>query len=86
MGDDNSSRLKAEESDSIFSSKMAHINIRRLIDGYKELAKHTQSLMNGIETGVVKIDSPADETLGRTLQGINKALASLSSSQSEGAK
>lgn len=39
------------------------------------LVKHTQSLMNGIETGMVTLDTPADETLGVTLKGIKEALA-----------
>ena len=38
------------------------------------LVKHTQSLMNGIETGMVTLDTPADETLGLTLKGIKTAL------------
>lgn len=39
------------------------------------LVKYTQSLMNGIETGMVKLDTPADETLGTILSNIKKALA-----------
>ena len=30
--------------------------------------------MNGIETGMVTLDTPADETLGFTLKGIKAAL------------
>ena len=39
--------------------------------------KHAQSLMNGIETGMVTLDTPADETLANTLRGLSKALKAL---------
>ena len=41
------------------------------------LVKHAQSLMNGIGTGMVKLDTPADETLANTLRGLSNSLKAL---------
>ena len=38
------------------------------------LVRHVKSLMNGIETGMVTLDTPADETLWFTLASIRSAL------------
>lgn len=47
------------------------------------LIKAVQSLLNGIDTGLVTLDTVADETLGNTMSGLRAAVAKLAWTQEE---
>jgi hypothetical protein len=51
------------------------ISNARLIAAAPDLLKHAQSLLNGIDTGLVRLDTDADETLANTMSGLRAAIA-----------
>ncbi len=53
-------------------------HIAKVIAAAADLRRHGQSLINGIDIGLVRIDTDADETLANVLTGLRIALKSCS--------
>jgi hypothetical protein len=49
--------------------------IAKVIAAAPDLRQYAQSLINGIDIGLVRIDTDADETLANVLTGLRQALA-----------
>lgn len=48
--------------------------VSKIIEAAPDVRRHAQSLINGIDTGLVRIDTDADEILANVLTGIRLAL------------
>lgn len=49
--------------------------VARIIAAAPDVRRHAQSLIHGIDIGLVRIDTDADETLASVLTGLRDALA-----------
>ena len=73
-------KVRVPKTPPVDAAPVAHMNgdasaSKLLFAAAAEIYKHAKSLLNGIDTGLVLVDTDADETMANTMRGLRAAIA-----------